>query len=129
VKSSKSAQRYKVGLEQASRNLKTMKDAGVRIAMGTDTGPVGRFQGYFEHLELEMMVKAGLTPMQAIVAATSDAARCIGKAGEVGTLQKGVWADVLVFSASPADDIRNTRTLRTVYVGGEPLSQQGAAVR
>jgi imidazolonepropionase-like amidohydrolase len=129
VKASKSAQRYKVGLEQASRNLKTLKDAGVRIAMGTDTGPVGRFQGYFEHLELEMMVKAGLTPMQAVMAATGDAARCIGKSGEVGSLQKGAWADFLVFGASPLEDIRNTRSLRTVYIGGEALSAQGPAGR
>lgn len=121
VRASKTAQRYKIGLEQASRNLKTLKDAGVRIAMGTDTGPVGRFQGYFEHLELEMMMKAGLTPMQALVAATGDAARCMKKAGEIGTLQKGAWADFLVFSANPAEDIRNTRTLETVVVAGERL--------
>ena len=131
VRTSKAAQRYKVGLEQASRNLKTLKDAGIRVAMGTDTGPVGRFQGYFEHLELEMMVKAGLTPMQAIVAATGDAARCLGKAGEIGTLQKGAWADLLVFAASPVDDIRNTRTLRTVVTAGEglPLSTATGAAR
>ena len=60
----------------ANRNLKTLVDRGVRIAMGTDTGPPARFQGFFEHIELEMMVEAGLTPMQAIVSATGDAARC-----------------------------------------------------
>jgi imidazolonepropionase-like amidohydrolase len=122
VRTSKTAPRYKVALEQATRNLKTLRDAGVRIAMGTDTGPVGRFQGYFEHLELEMMVKAGLTPMQAIVAATGDAARCMKKAGEIGTIQKGAWADFVVYGASPLDDIRNTRTLESVTVAGAPLT-------
>ena len=77
----KSGQQYKASLEVAKRNLKTLSDRGVRIAFGTDTGPPGRFQGFFEHLELEMMVDAGLTPMQAIVSATGDAARCHRKAG------------------------------------------------
>src|SRR5207244_4349798 len=61
MKNSKSAQAYKAGLEVARRNLKKISDAGVRIAMGTDTGAApGRFQGYFEHLELEMMKDAGM---------------------------------------------------------------------
>ena len=60
-------------------NLKTLADQGVRIAMGTDTGPPARFQGFFEHLELEMMVDAGLTPMQVLVSATGDAARCTAR--------------------------------------------------
>ena len=56
--------KYKEALEVARRNLKTLSGAGVRIAMGTDTGPAGRWQGFFEHLELEMMVESGMTPMQ-----------------------------------------------------------------
>ena len=72
----KAGQQYKASLEVAKKNLKTLVDRGVRIAMGTDTGPPARFQGFFEHLELEMMVEAGLTPMQALVSATGDAARC-----------------------------------------------------
>jgi imidazolonepropionase-like amidohydrolase len=74
-------QKYKAGLEVAKANLKRVHDAGVRIAFGTDTGPAARFQGFFEHLELEMMVEAGLTPMQAIVSATGAAADCWGRAG------------------------------------------------
>ena len=76
--------RYKEALEVAKRNLKTLSDAGVRIAMGTDTGPAGRWQGFFEHLELEMMVESGMTPMQVLVAATSAAAECHGKGAEFG---------------------------------------------
>ena len=71
------AQRYKVALEEANRNLKKLSDAGVTIAMGTDTGPPARFQGYFELMELEMMAKAGLTPRQVLASATRDAARCM----------------------------------------------------
>ena len=115
------AQANKAALAQASRNLKLLKDAGVRIAMGTDSGPAGRFQGYFEHMELELMVKAGLSPMQAIVAATGDAARCMKKTGHIGTIESGAWADLVVYGASPVDDIRNTRTLEQVFVAGIAL--------
>jgi imidazolonepropionase-like amidohydrolase len=117
----KQGQQYKASLEVAKRNLKTLSDQGVRIAFGTDTGPPGRFQGFFEHLELEMMVEAGLTPMQALVSATGDAARCHRKAGELGTIQKGAYADLVVLKANPLDDIRNTRTIEAVYVAGRKL--------
>ena len=115
----KSGQQYKAGLEVAKRNLKTLSDRGVRIAFGTDTGPPGRFQGFFEHLELEMMVDAGLTPMQAIVSATGDAARCHHKAGEIGTLAAGAAADLLILSANPLDNIRNMRSIDAIWVNGK----------
>jgi imidazolonepropionase-like amidohydrolase len=112
------AARYKSALELAKVNLKQLKQAGVRIAMGTDTGPVARFQGYFEHLELEQMVSAGLSPMQTIVAATSDAARCMNVADRIGTLENGREADFLVLGNNPLDDIRNTRSLESVWIRG-----------
>jgi imidazolonepropionase-like amidohydrolase len=115
---SPSATRYKAALEIAKANLKQLHDAGVRIAMGTDSGPVGRFQGYFEHLELEHMVAAGLTPMQVIASATSGAARCLNVADRLGTLRPGMEADFLVLGANPLDDIRNTRTLESAWVRG-----------
>ena len=115
----KAGQQYKAGLEVAKRNLKALSDKGVRIAMGTDTGPPARFQGFFEHLELEMMVDAGLTPMQAIVSATADAARCHKKNGELGTLAAGGAADLLILGANPLDNIRNTRTIEQVWISGK----------
>jgi len=98
--------------------LKTLSDAGIPIAMGTDTGPAARFQGYFEHGELALMVEAGLTPMQAIVASTSSAAQCMEVDADLGSLEAGKWADFLVLGANPLDDIANTKTLETVYVAG-----------
>lgn len=115
----KAGQQYKAGLDVARRNLKTLADRGVRIAFGTDTGPPGRFQGFFEHLELEMMVDAGLTPMQAIVSATGDAARCHGKAGQFGTIAAGAAADLLILNANPLDNIRNTRNIDAVWINGK----------
>jgi imidazolonepropionase-like amidohydrolase len=116
---SPAATRYKAALELAKANLKQLKDAGVRIAMGTDTGPAARFQGYFEHLELEHMVSAGLTPMQVIVASTSDAARCMNVADRIGTLKAGLEADFVVLARNPLDDIRNTRSIESVWVRGQ----------
>lgn len=114
----KAGQQYKAGLEVAKRNLKTLVDRGVRIAFGTDTGPPARFQGFFEHLELEIMVEAGLTPMQALVSATGDAARCHQRAGQFGTLAPGAAADVLILGANPLDNIRNTRSIEQVWING-----------
>ncbi|MBI2535641.1 MAG: amidohydrolase family protein [Gemmatimonadetes bacterium] len=117
VRTDRAARAYQRALATAKRNLKALFDAGVRIAMGTDTGPPARFQGYFEHLELEQMVDAGLTPMQALVAATGDAAACL-RLPDVGTLERGKWADFVVLQADPLADIRNTRRMESVWIAG-----------
>jgi imidazolonepropionase-like amidohydrolase len=118
VRESELADRIREALEIAKANLKTLSDAGVGIAFGTDSGPPGRFQGYFEHLELAMMVDAGLTPAQVLEAATAGAARCSGQAGRVGTLEPGAWADLLVLEADPRQDVANLRRIHSVWVGG-----------
>ncbi len=119
VRNDASAQWYKEHFPVAMHNLKTLSDAGINIAMGTDGGGgPGRFQGYFEHLELEYEVKAGLTPMQALVTATSGAAKALNISKDGGTLEKGKWADFVVLTANPLDDIRNTRKIESVWIGG-----------
>jgi imidazolonepropionase-like amidohydrolase len=118
MRTSTSAQKYKVALDVASANLKKLKDAGVRIAFGTDSGPPARFQGYFEHMELEMMVKAGLAPMDAIVSATGDAARCMKNTSGLGTLKAGAPADFVIYRDDPSKDIRATRTIESVWIAG-----------
>lgn len=123
VRASASAQRYKVALEIAANNLKTLSDAGIPIAMGTDTGPVGRFQGYFELLELELMVKAGLTPGQALAAATREAARCMRLEADLGTLEVGKWADFVVLSANPLEDIANVKKIDSVWIAGNRVGR------
>src|SRR5258706_7804377 len=76
IRKDQAAQSIKPALAQGRKNLKTLSDAGVTIALGTDTGTnEGQWQGYFEHVEIEEMVKSGLTPMDALVAATSRPAR------------------------------------------------------
>ena len=121
IQNSRTAAIYKESLGRAMTNLKALSDAGVGIAMGTDTGPAGRFQGYFEHGELELMVEAGLTPLQTIAASTSEAARCMQVDDELGTLESGKWADFIILGANPLDDIRNTREIESVWIAGNPV--------
>ena len=123
VRNSTSAQRYKAALEVAKRNVKRLSAGGVTIAMGTDTGPTGRFQGFFELMELELMVESGLTPRQAIASATRDAARCMKADRDLGTLEPGKWADFVVLDASPLDDIRNVRRISSVYIAGNKVQR------
>jgi len=104
--------------QMASRNLKKLSDAGVRIGFGTDTGPPARFQGFFEHWEMELMVQAGLTPMQVIQSASKNAAEFLGVTQDFGTLEKGKYADLVALDRNPLQDIRNTRSIHSVYIGG-----------
>jgi imidazolonepropionase-like amidohydrolase len=117
VQESPAASGYKEALGVALVNLKRVSDGGATIAFGTDTGPAGRFQGYFEHLELQMMADAGLSPEQILMSATGDAARCVGYT-DVGTLESGKWADFIVLNEDPLADISNMRTIDAVYIAG-----------
>jgi imidazolonepropionase-like amidohydrolase len=119
---SRAAQLYKAGLDIAMANVKKLEDAGVTIAMGTDTGPPARFQGYFELMELEMMARAGLTPRQILASATRDAARCMKIDREVGTLEPGKWADFVVVNADPLADISNVKKIDSVWIAGNAIS-------
>jgi len=109
--------------ETALRNVKKIHDAGITIALGTDSGasPV-RAQGFSEHLELELLVQAGLTPLQAITAATKNAARALQISEKSGTLAKGKIADLVILSANPEQDIKNTRKIVAVYKAGQLVS-------
>ena len=115
---------YKAALATAQSNLKTLADAGASIAFGTDSGPPARFQGYFEHLELELMAEAGLSPAQILRSATGDAAACIDR-NDVGALVPGRWADLVVLDANPLDDIANTRQIDSVWIAGNRVPPRG----
>ncbi|NIP58881.1 MAG: amidohydrolase family protein, partial [Gemmatimonadetes bacterium] len=95
IRESASAAWYREHLPVAQANLAALHDGGVGIAFGTDSGPPARFQGFFEHLEMQMMADAGLDPRSILLSATRDAARCTGLEG-VGTLEPGKWADFVV---------------------------------
>jgi len=114
------ALKYEGFLKTAQQNLKRLADAGIPYGMGTDAGPPGRFPGFFEHWEMALMVEAGLTPSQVITASTKRGAEFL-RAKDLGTLEKGKWADLIVLDKNPLDDIRNTRTLEAVYIAGNKI--------
>ena len=114
--------RNKRAFEIDKINLKRLSDAGVRIALGTDSGGApDRFfiQGFFEHRQMELMVQAGLTPMQVIQAFSKGASETLGIDKEFGALAKGKAADLLVLEKNPLDNITNMRTIQAVYLGGK----------
>jgi imidazolonepropionase-like amidohydrolase len=126
VKKDPNTEVIRKALVEANKNLKILSDAGITIAMGTDSGVagagnVGRWQGYFEQVEMEMMNKAGMSPMKVLVASTGDAAKVMGLK-QVGTLQPGNWADLVVLRANPLDNIRNTRAIDSVWIAGGKLA-------
>jgi hypothetical protein len=96
------------------RNTKTLVDAGIHVPLGTD---MWAFPGIGVHLELEYMVDAGLSPLQAIVAATGEGGQFLG-VPELGTIRAGKRADLLLLRDNPLADIRNTRSLTTIIKGG-----------
>lgn len=122
VRESRSAALYEDALAVALGNVKAAVDAGVTVAMGTDTGPVGRFQGYFEHMEMELMAAAGLSPSQILASATRDAATCL-ELDDVGTLEAGKWADFIVVTDDPLADIMTLREIESVWIAGNQVER------
>jgi imidazolonepropionase-like amidohydrolase len=115
-------QRYSI-LEQS---LAKLNRAGAKLILGADTGLEDHFFGMAEHLELEAMVNAGMTPAQGIVAATSRSAEYLGLKTK-GTLRPGFDADFIVLDANPLDAIANTRRIGRVVLNGVEIDR--AALR
>jgi hypothetical protein len=93
--------------------------AGVPFMAGTDTAAgVHIFPGFSLHQELALFVQAGLTPMQALQTATRNPARFMGRLADMGTVEKGKVADLVLLDANPLDDIANTRRIRAVVLAG-----------
>jgi imidazolonepropionase-like amidohydrolase len=99
-------------------NLKAVFDAGIPIVLGTDTGFYGMLVGAATQVELELLVEAGLKPEDALRAATVNAARMIGKEKELGTLETGKAADLVILDADPRLDIKNVTRINRTYKGG-----------
>ncbi|MCF0041771.1 amidohydrolase family protein [Dyadobacter fanqingshengii] len=124
IRTSADYERNSAAFKTALVNLKMIMDAGITVALGTDSGafPI-RTQGFTEHLELELMVQAGLTPIQAIMLATQNAAKALKIDTELGTLTRGKKADLIILSANPANDIKNTRKIEAVWKDGREVSK------
>jgi imidazolonepropionase-like amidohydrolase len=104
-----------------------MHEAGVPIGAGTDT-PIGfAVPGYSLHNELEMLVRAGLSPIEALRSATLRPAEFFGLENEMGTVDVGRLADLVLLNANPLDDIHNTRTVHAVVTKGQLLTSEALA--
>jgi imidazolonepropionase-like amidohydrolase len=113
--------RAKREFELQKENTAKLRAAGVRLVTGSDTGQTRFWIGYFQHLYLECFVAMGLTPGEAIVAATRDPAEIIGL--NTGTVAPGKSADFIVLDANPLENIANTRRINRVYLRGQEVDR------
>ena len=100
-----------------------MRRAGVRILAGTDLGNPYVYPGFSLHDELALLVQAGLTPLEALQTATINPAKFFGKEKELGTIEKGKLADLVLLDANPLEDINNTRKINAVVLNGRLLDR------
>ena len=105
---------YENGFIEVSKSCKKLTDAGVKVNLGSH----GQIQGIGAHWELWMLQMGGLTPLQAIRCATMNGAEYIGMGDQIGSLEKGKLADLVVMDKNPLDNIRNTESIKYVIVNG-----------
>jgi imidazolonepropionase-like amidohydrolase len=105
-------------------NLKRVHGAGIPVVMGTDAGNPLTLHGPSVHSEMEAMQAAGLAPMEVLVASTRGGALAMGRLDDIGTVEAGKIADLLVVGADPTRDVSAFRDLRLVVRGGVVRSQE-----
>jgi imidazolonepropionase-like amidohydrolase len=98
--------------------VQALHHAGVRILAGTDTPMPLVYPGFSLHDELQLLVASGLTPAEALRAATQAPAEFLGIDADAGSIAAGKRADLVLLNANPLDDIKNTRTIRAVVLNG-----------
>ncbi|SMC64040.1 Imidazolonepropionase [Kibdelosporangium aridum] len=111
--------------EASVRLVRDAAEAGVTMVAGTDGGFLAPYilAGFCLHDELELMVRIGFSPMQAIQSATRDAARTVGLGHVSGTVSPGKFADLLVVDGNPLADIRNTQRIHAVVANGRLIDR------
>ncbi|MGB2898435.1 MAG: amidohydrolase family protein [Candidatus Acidiferrum sp.] len=111
------------GFDEMKRNVKKLLDASVLLGAGTDAPYPGVFQGEALHRELELLVEAGMTPLEALRLATFNAARIMHAEQEWGSLQAGRQANVVIVAGNPAERISDTRKIEAVILNGKILDR------
>jgi imidazolonepropionase-like amidohydrolase len=122
-KEKKDTERSAAGFHEMKVNVKKLFDARVLLAAGTDAPYPGVFQGEALHHELELLVAAGMTPLEAIRTATYNAARIMKAEGEWGSLQAGRRANLVIVAGNPAVNISDTRKIENVILDGRVLDR------
>ena len=108
----------KIHYEMRTRIVGEMHRAGVRILAGTDTGATYAFPGFSLHDELEALVGAGLSPLEALQTATLNPAKFLGQEKQLGTIEKGKTADLVLLEVDPLENISNTHRIAAVIANG-----------
>ena len=123
VKDDKKTPAELAALPVALKNLKKVYDAGLLVGLGTDSGatPIRPF-GFAEHEELQLLVRAGLSPLEAITVGTKNGAELLRAATEFGVLRPGLKANFIVLDKDPSEDIRNTESISAVWKDGKKVS-------
>lgn len=121
--------RYREQGEMAAINARTLFEAGVPLAVGTDTGMIGLAAGPSMHLELRALNQAGIPADYLIQAATRNSAMVAGKDDEYGSVEAGKFADFLVLSADPIEDVANLQAIERVVKHGREFSQEALLPR
>ncbi|GEM_PF-42322 len=111
-------------LQAAKMNVRRARAAGVKIVTGTDAGNPGTFHGPALHRELALLVEAGLTPLETIIAATRQAADYLGAGDRLGTIEPGKLADIVILDGDPLKDISATERIWKVIRGGRVIDRQ-----
>lgn len=111
----------------ALHNVKTLHDAGIPVVVGTDAGMTGTPHGTSTLRELELLVQAGLTPSEALLAGTSASAKALG-VNDRGSIEVGKRADLLLVSGRPWERIGDVRNTQQVYVAGRQVQGKGAVL-
>lgn len=109
--------------DDVTRNVRWLSDQGVTILVGTDFWNPFAYPGFGLHDEMELLVEAGLTPLEALQGATIEAARYFEATDSLGTVEPGRLADLVLLEANPLDDIRNTTRIRAVVLDGRVLTR------
>lgn len=111
-------ERVSEGRRVMEANLRRVHEAGIPVVMGTDAGNPLTLHGPAVYLEMEAMAVAGLSPMEVLVSATRNGARAMGREADLGTVEAGKVADLLVLGADPLADVANFRSVESVVRGG-----------
>lgn len=122
------ARQQRAKFDYALQNVKALHDAGVLVALGTDAGMPGTPHGVSTLREMELLVQAGLTPRQALMAGTAHSALAMGLEKDRGTIAPGMRADLVLIDGAPWRDISDTRKVERVFIDGREVVGPGVAL-